>query len=228
MFRCPFRSRPALAIIALSLVLAACAPTGPAQGPYGAASVSAGGAGAIACLRGGSVLPSAYVQPMKSLDGPGACGAEIPFTISALPAAGVGFAPNATLACSMIPRVEAWLANGVQRGAETYFREPVREIEVAASYACRSRNGRRGAKLSEHGYANALDVRAFRLASGRRVSVDTGWRGPSAERQFLRHAHRSACGIFSTVIGPDGDRYHHDHLHVDFARRGKSGYRYCK
>lgn len=110
-----------------------------------------------------------------------------------------------------------------------HFGMPVVEMRVAASYACRPINHRRGAKLSEHGYANALDVSRFKLASGRVVTIKGGWNGAADERGFLRDVHRGACGTFTTVLGPHFDRHHRDHFHFDLARRGRDGRgKFCK
>ena len=143
------------------------------------------------------------------------------------PGGRVALSPAATLACPMIPQVDAWLARDVQPAAMSLFGEPVTQMDVAGSYSCRTRNGRPGAKMSEHAFANALDVRAFRLASGRRITVERGWKGPLDEAVFLRTAHRGACRRFRTIIGPDGDRFHHDHFHLDLAWHGKDGV-YCR
>jgi hypothetical protein len=117
----------------------------------------------------------------------------------------------------------------VKPSAEYYFGAPVVEMKVAASYGCRPRNNQSGGKLSEHGYANALDISAFTLADGRVVTVKGGWWGEERERLFLRAVHEGACGEFTTVLGPNSDKFHHDHFHVDLARHGRDGrQRYCK
>lgn len=129
----------------------------------------------------------------------------------------------------MIPAVEQWLSEVVQPAARRYLGQDVQSVTVAASYSCRTRNSVRGAKLSEHGRANALDVSAFKLADGGKVTVKGGWKSWSSEARFLRVVHKGGCGIFTTVLGPDADRYHHDHFHFDLARHGRLGtYRVCR
>jgi hypothetical protein len=179
------------------------------------------------CLKSGAVRPSAYVRPMRPINGPGSCGARRPFQVGAAMGGRVALSPAATLGCPMIPQVDSWLARDVQPAAMSLFGEPVAAIDVAASYSSRSRNGKRGAKMSEHAYTNALDVRAFRLASGRTIEVERGWSGPLDEAVFLRTAHQGACRRFRTIIGPDGDRYHRDHFHLDLAWHGKDDV-YCR
>ncbi len=173
------------------------------------------------CLGTGQMDALAYVTPARGLKTPGSCGARSPFSIVQTRQAQVTFKSAAVLACPMAFTVDGWLARGIQPISLISFGEPVVQIDVAASYSCRTRNSKRGAKMSEHAYANALDIRGFRLASGRRIEVASGWRGAPDEAQFLRAAHKSACRYFKTVIGPDGDRRHRDHFHIDLAWHGK-------
>jgi len=137
--------------------------------------------------------------------------------------------PAAVLRCPMIPQVERWVGEAVSPAAERFLGAEVVEIRVAASYGCRPINHVKGGKLSEHGHANALDVSAFILADGRRITVKGGWNGSDEERGFLRAVHQGACREFTTVLGPNADRNHHDHFHMDLARHGRNGlYRVCK
>ena len=123
----------------------------------------------------------------------------------------------------MIPAVDRWVQRVVMPAAQYHFGAQVVELKVAASYSCRPMNNVDGAKLSEHGHANAVDIAAFVLADGRMVSIKTGWAGSPAERRFLHAVHNGACQVFSTVLGPDYDFNHHDHFHLDLARHGGSG-----
>ena len=86
-----------------------------------------------------------------------------------------------------------------------------------------------GARLSEHGYANALDISRFTLESGEVITVKGGWYGTERERGFLRTVHNGACENFTTVLGPNYDANHRDHFHMDLARHGRDGLmRICK
>ena len=43
----------------------------------------------------------------------------------------------------------------------------------------------------------------------------------NGKMDFLRGAHRAACKIFGTVLGPEANNAHKNHFHVDMAdRRG--------
>lgn len=176
-----------------------------------------------ACLRSNTVRESEWIRRLRKLDGPSYCGARAPFEVAALSAGNVSLKPAAKLRCSMVSNVDDWVSRDVQIAAAQAFGQPVTNLRVAASYSCRPRNNRRGGKLSEHGYANALDVSAFTLADGRVIEVEHGWRGRSDEQQFLRSVFAAACDRFGTVIGPDGDRAHYNHFHMDLARHGRNG-----
>jgi hypothetical protein len=178
-----------------------------------------------ACLASGLVRQSPFVQSRSALGGPSVCGAARPFTVSAADNGRVALKPPALLRCPMVPQVERWVQGAVAPAAEYYFGSPVVEMRVAASYSCRPMNHKSGGRLSEHGYANALDISSFTLADGRTVNVKTGWWGSERERLFLRAVHGGACQEFTTVLGPNADRYHHDHFHVDLARHGRDGKR---
>lgn len=182
-----------------------------------------------ACLAAGVVRQSPFVRTRSALGGPSVCGAARPFEMSAADQGRVALRPPALLRCPMIPQVEHWVAHVVKPMAQYYFGVPVVEMKVAASYGCRPRNNQSGGRLSEHGYANALDISAFTLADGRVVTVKGGWWGGERERLFLRAVHDGACGTFTTVLGPGSDSFHQDHFHVDLARhRGNGTKPYCK
>lgn len=181
------------------------------------------------CLASGRVRNTPFLVPRASLGGPGQCGAQQPFEMSAADNGRIAMRPTALLRCPMIPAVEHWVQTHVATAARRHFGIPVVEMKVAASYGCRPMNGISGAKLSEHGHANALDISVFILADGRQVSVRQGWYGDPRERAFLRDVHQGACNTFTTVLGPNADSFHRDHFHMDLARHGRTGdTRICK
>ena len=105
------------------------------------------------------------------------------------------------------------------RGARQILGSPLQKIETMGSYSCRNVAGT--ARRSAHSRAEAIDVSAFVLADGRRVSVLSGWNASREEREFLRVIHKSACKRAGTVLGPDYNRAHHDHFHLEY---GKGSY----
>jgi Extensin-like protein C-terminus len=165
---------------------------------------------------------SYFIRQASAINDKGVCGLEYPLKVSALEDGTIGVGPDATLDCSMTTTLATWMRYSVQPASFAYFGMPIVEISQISSYSCRTRNNVRGAEISEHAFGNAIDIASFKLANGRVISVKSGWRGQSDERQFLQEVFSSACRTFKTVLGP-GAPYHSDHIHVDLARHGKSG-----
>ena len=167
----------------------------------------------------------ATFKPVPVLIGAGECGATDAVILDGvmLPdRAKVVVSPPATLRCTMAEEVAAWLRDDIAP-AVLKLGAPLRALDNFDSYECRGRNRVRGATLSEHGRANALDVRAFKLANGETVAltdvnVAKGW------RDGIR---ANACARFSTVLGPGSDGHHEEHIHVDLAER-RGGYKMCE
>ncbi len=126
--------------------------------------------------------------------------------------------------CEVGQAFAAWARYGADRAARALLGAPLVAIETMGSYSCRNVAG--SARRSGHATGAAIDVAAFILADGRRISVRDDWAGRGeAERQFLRTVYRSACRRFATVLGPDYNAAHRDHLHFEGANRGRS---YCR
>ena len=103
------------------------------------------------------------------------------------------------------------------------WRAALAAIDTGTSYMCRNRNSAEGGFTSEHGFANAVDVTGFTLADGRSIGVEADWLPAAApEGRLLRLAHDAACGGFTTVLGPEANAEHHDHLHLDLGCHGQS------
>ena len=120
--------------------------------------------------------------------------------------------------CAMAERFIEWMRSPVQQAAAAWLGSPVIAIETMGSYSCRPVNGQSGGRLSEHGVADAIDVSAFRLADGRRITVLQGWTSADQyTRDFLRAVHQSACKRFGVVLGPEANAQHRNHFHLDLA-----------
>lgn len=181
------------------------------------------------CLASGVVRESPFIRTKLALGGPSVCGAEQPFEMAAADHGRVRLEPVALLRCPMIPQVDQWVMLVIEPAARRTYGASLAQVTILGSYACRPMNNVSGGYLSEHGHANALDVSAFVLTDGTRIAVKTGWRGDWRERNFLHAVHDGACAYFTTVLSPDYDSNHHDHFHVDLARRGGDGLRtVCK
>jgi len=135
--------------------------------------------------------------------------------------------PPATLACPIVSALDRWIAEAVQPAAQRWFNQPVVEIKQISAYSCRGMNGQPGAHISEHAFGNALDIAAFVLADGRKITVERGWHGAPEEQGFLRDVQAAACAQFTTVLAPGSNQYHYNHIHVDLMRR-RNGRRVCE
>ena len=123
------------------------------------------------------------------------------------------------MTCPLARQFARWTREAVQPAAEQWLDSRVARIESFGTYACRPRNGQEGAKLSEHGRSNAVDVAAFVFADGRRVTILDGWNSEDEKvRGFLRAAHQAGCRRFGIALGPDADFYHRNHFHFDMGR----------
>lgn len=129
----------------------------------------------------------------------------------------------AVMDCDTAQALNRWVDKSVHRA----FRKlgQVTELQVAAHYACRTRNNRPGAKISEHGRGRAIDISGVVLKSGEVITVASGW-SDKRTGNAMRRIHHEACGPFGTVLGPKADRYHQDHFHFDTARH--RGGAYCR
>ncbi len=162
---------------------------------------------------------------MPSITGPGSCGGTDLVRLEAIvlpDSTRVPMKPAATLRCSMASAVAQWVRDDVApmvSGLDT----TLREIDNFDSYDCRGRNRVVGAQISEHGKANALDVRGFRLADGRMLSLTDR----TLAVELRDRVKVSVCARFTTVLGPGSDWYHEDHIHLDLAQR-RGGYRLCQ
>lgn len=123
--------------------------------------------------------------------------------------------------CELAGKFAAWTEYAVKRAARQFLGSDLKRIETMGSYSCRNISG--SGKLSEHAHANAIDVSAFVLADGRRITVENNWKSGRREMQFLTAIHDSACKRFGTVLSPDYNAAHRDHFHLDMSGNG-----YCR
>lgn len=130
--------------------------------------------------------------------------------------------------CQVAAALALWEWHVVQPAARRHFGRPVAAIDHFGSYSCRRLYGRDAGAWSEHAGANAVDVAAFRLGGGTRISVAADWDDPGAKGRFLREVRDGACDLFASVLSPDYNRAHRDHFHLDQAPRGAWGWRACR
>lgn len=131
------------------------------------------------------------------------------------------------LACPLAAGLVLWEREVVEPAAQRRFGAHVVAIDHYGSYACRRMYGRTTGDWSEHARARALDVAGFRLSGGRRISVARDWTRSGPASAFLHDVRDGSCRLFATVLSPDYNAAHHDHLHLDEARRGVA-WRACR
>ncbi len=167
----------------------------------------------------------AMFQPLGALVGPGGCGAADAVLLASvvLPdQTKIAVEPPATLRCAMAEAVAQWARDDVAPAAMK-LGSPLHALDEIGSYECRGRDRVGGAKLSEHGRANALDVRAFTLANGNTLVLADG----NVPMDFREAVRAGACARFMTVLGPGSDSYHAQHLHIDLEAR-RNNYKICE
>lgn len=130
--------------------------------------------------------------------------------------------------CPVAAALALWDWHVVQPAALKHLGQRVAVIDHYGSYSCRRIYGRSEGAWSEHSTANAVDIAAFRLQNGGRISVLSDWGDGDAKAAFLRDVRDGACNLFATVLSPDYNDTHRDHLHLDQADRGRMGWRGCR
>lgn len=185
-----------------------------------AASAPAPSACRLALTEAIAIAPS-----IPAIHGPGTCGGDDLVRLEAVVLPDkkhVAIKPAAILRCTMATAIADWIRSDMAPFAQSLGTTLV-DLDNFDSFECRGRNRVAGAKMSEHGRANALDLRALKFANGQSLSLtDRG-----VARQQREAVLHSVCARFTTVLGPGSDWYHEDHIHLDLAER-RGGYRICQ
>lgn len=147
-------------------------------------------------------------------------GCGIPNAVRLRVVHGVELTTPATINCAAAQSLSQWVLDADEIIGGTGG--GMANMRVMASYACRTRNSRPGARLSEHATGNAIDIGGIGLQNGSELSVLGDWRGGNAT--VMRNLHEAACGTFGTVLGPESDRFHQDHFHFDVASYRSGAY----
>ena len=167
----------------------------------------------------------AIAPSIPAIHGAGGCGGEDLVRLEAvvLPDKGrVAVKPAAILRCTMASAIADWIRTDMAPLAMK-LGSVITDLDNFDSFECRGRNRVVGAPLSEHGRANALDVRSLKLANGRSISLTDR----TVPRELRENVLHSVCARFSTVLGPGSDWYHEDHIHLDLMER-HNGYKICQ
>ncbi|RPE67153.1 extensin-like protein [Pacificibacter maritimus] len=148
------------------------------------------------------------------------CGLDGPVHVTEI--SGVTLSRPATIDCTTAKALHKWVEKGAKPAAKR-IGGGLSSLTVVASYACRPRNNIPGAKVSEHGRGRAIDIAGVTFKNGDVATVLKGWNSRAYGKMFKK-MHKSACGPFGTVLGPNANKYHKDHFHFDTARYRSGSY----
>lgn len=171
-----------------------------------------------------AVISGAVVAKMLLPIAEGVCMAQSPLEVTALNLNGktVELTSPIQTNCEMATALVDW-AQDVDAYAKAALDSELTALQTGTSYMCRARVGGAEQFTSEHGFANAIDVVGFTLADGRSIVVKENWLpATTPEAKLLRQSHGAACGKFTTVLGPEANADHEDHLHLDLGCHGQT------
>lgn len=144
-------------------------------------------------------------------------------------AGGARYSPAPVVSCGLAIAL-ARFDTLVQDAAQREFGQRVVRIGHIGTYNCRDMA--RFDLVSEHSFANAIDLASFVLANGRKLTVERDFGRPAhpptaPASRFLRTLANRAFDehVFSCVITEFFDPLHHNHIHVDMARYRVDGTR---
>ncbi|MGO9543342.1 MAG: extensin family protein [Rhodomicrobium sp.] len=198
---------------------AAPGPMGPPPPPesWTAAEVDAGRLDCGRRLSGLHVLfePAA---PVKD----GVCGTPAPIRLKGFDNGkepSLMFSPAPLVTCKLAEALRRWADEFIQPNAKALLHAPVVRIATLSAYNCRTRYDNPAQRISQHAYANALDLSEFATAAGERIAVLDDWNGADERSAFLHEIHDGACEIFGTTLGPEANESHKNHFHLDMKER---------
>ncbi len=161
----------------------------------------------------------------------GLCNVADPVKLSAFSAGGenITFPDGPILNCSFALRFGEWLKTEGAPIARKTASSALDKFYTGPGFQCRGRNGDGTAKISEHGYGNAVDITFVKLKNGRTFQVKDALDPMSPAYRTLAEFRASGCKYFTTVLGPGTNAAHAEHFHFDMGKHGKSGtYRICQ
>lgn len=174
-----------------------------------------------ALLASGTV-EAARVEPMTGPDG---CGIAAPVLLEAVILADkrrIAIEPHPLLRCDFAAEAARWIAADLIPSLEAKAGHVVRLTGVGG-YECRMRDRLSGGRLSEHARGNAMDLTSVQFTDGRVFLLA----GRANDLDIAAHLRASACGRFSTVLGPGADADHETHVHFDLEPR-RDGRKICE
>ena len=121
----------------------------------------------------------------------------------------IKFQQKPVLSCSFAALLGRWTGEIAGPVFAAYSGEQLRSVVSGPGIVCRNRVGGTKTKISEHAKGNAIDITGFRLSGKRTVKI--GDKHSNSEKQALQALRTSACGYFTTVLGPGANSAHNHH-----------------
>ncbi len=132
----------------------------------------------------------------------GSCGSPAPILLKSIGTNPVvTITPPANINCKMAKALHTWLVQKAQPQAKKFLKAPISKIRNIASYSCRNRYSNPLKKISEHAFANALDIAGFTTTDGQDIDILKNW-GPTM-RDYLaqiRKRERKLKKIFEEAL----------------------------
>ena len=148
------------------------------------------------------------------------CGAPNALTLEK---SDVSYGGGVRLSCTTMAALLIWERHVAEPAAQEIFGSKLVRIVHYGTYQCRNINHDPDEGLSYHSKGRAIDIAAFVLADGRKISVLKDWDKDTPEGKFLTRVHDGACEVFRGVLGPDYNKLHANHFHLEMGRWG-----FCK
>ncbi|MBC8035915.1 MAG: extensin family protein [Rhizobiales bacterium] len=163
--------------------------------------------------------------------GNGRCRVDVPVRLHSISTTSgkIALPESPILSCRFARQFALWLSDTGAALVSTHLDNKMAKISTGPGYECRGRNGSSSAKLSEHAFGNAVDITTITTGDGRKIQISDAGSRSSPSFQVLRGLRTTACGYFSTVLGPGSNEAHASHFHFDIGMHGRSkNYRICE
>jgi hypothetical protein len=133
------------------------------------------------------------------------------------------------MSCLFARRFTAWVRDVAAPLTLAFMSSKLSVIDTEGAFVCRTRNHRPGEKVSEHAKGDAVDIAAFHLENGQKVAFNIAAASVKTSGVLAQALRTTACGYFTTVLGPGSDGDHSEHLHFDLGLHGPTdNYRICE